>query len=70
MPMGLLDGVILSIQICSIGQWVKIMVMVMGFVGTFEQGMFYICKRQLFAISTLARIGKISQAQEALHSDR
>ena len=36
MPMGLKDGVLLSIEICSIGQWGKILVMVMGFVGTFE----------------------------------
>ena len=37
MPMGLSDGVLLSIQICSIGQWGTILVMVMGFVGTFKQ---------------------------------
>ena len=42
MPMGLKDGVLLSIEICSIGQWGKILVMVMGFVGTFEQGR-YLC---------------------------
>ena len=32
------------------------------------QSMFHICKRQLFAISTFARVGKISQAQEAVRS--
>ena len=42
MPMGLYDGVLLSIQICSIGQWGKILVMVMGFVGTFEHSLVYI----------------------------
>ena len=36
MPLGLKDGVLLSIEICSIGQWGNILIMVMGFVGTFE----------------------------------
>ena len=37
MPMGLYDdGVLLSIQICSIGQWGNILVIVMGCVDTFE----------------------------------
>ena len=30
------NGVLLSISICSIAQWGKILVMVMGFVDTFE----------------------------------
>ena len=50
MPMGLYDGVLLSIQICSIGQWGKILVMVMGFVGTFELG-------QLFCVTDLVLRG-------------
>ena len=38
--MGLQDGILLSIQICSIGQWGKNLVMVMEFLGTFEHGRF------------------------------
>ena len=37
MPMGLKDGILPSFKICSIGQWGKVLVIVMGFVDTFKQ---------------------------------